>query len=190
MSQAVRQGGLPPLTVERIYTELRTSIRETDNISFRLLGLVPLVSGTALITVMLQKEYLSANLVMLLSLFAGSITLGLFRWELRNIQTCSWLIAYAAALEGGSLAADGTADLVRRPDAPQGIRKTEAEKLIYSVTIVTWLALPYTVAAVPPLSDPRGLSCVATGSLVFLAAVASILANAHHRPGPRTAVSD
>jgi len=189
MSQAVRQGGLPPLTLERIYTDIRTSIRETDDISFRLLGLVPLVSGTALITVMLQKEYLSANLVMLLSLFAGSITLGLFRWELRNIQTCSWLIAYAAALEGRSLA-EGTADLVRRPDAPQGIGKTEAEKLIYSVTIVTWLVLPYAVAAVPPLSDPRGLLCVATGSLVFLAAVASIFADARYGPGPRTAGSD
>jgi hypothetical protein len=78
---------MAPLTLEKIYTELRAGIRETDNISFRLLGLVPLVSGAALIGVIL-KEGTLGPVVTLLSLFAAGVTLGIFRWELRNTQTC------------------------------------------------------------------------------------------------------
>jgi hypothetical protein len=44
----------PVLALERIYAEVRTGIRETDSISFKLLGLVPLVSGAALIGLILK----------------------------------------------------------------------------------------------------------------------------------------
>ncbi len=80
--------------LERIYIELRAGIRETDNISFRLLGLVPLVSGAALIGVVLEKATLGP-VVTLLSLFVAGVTLGIFRWGLRNTQNCTWLIRYA-----------------------------------------------------------------------------------------------
>src|SRR5258707_8061548 len=135
---------LASLDAEKIYTELCTDIRETDNSSFRLLGLVPLVSGTALIGLMFQKDSVPPGLILLLSMFAAAITFGLFRWELRNIQTCSWLIKSAYVIERVALESHGMPELFReRPVAPQKIGKTEAEKFIYTVTLLTWLARPF-----------------------------------------------
>ena len=73
------------------------------------------------------------------ALFAAAITLGLFRWELRNIQNCNWLRKRAEALES---VATITATAVVQPEPPFGIGKTEAEKWMYSVTIFAWLLLP------------------------------------------------
>jgi len=107
---------LASLDAEKIYTELCTDIRATDNASFRLLGLVPLVSGTALIGLVL-KQNLPPGLILLLSLFAAGITFGLFRWELRNIQTCSWLIKSAYVVE--RVALESTRDARAVPRAPR-----------------------------------------------------------------------
>lgn len=78
-----------PLSADRLYAETCTQIRATDEISFKLMGLVPLVSGAALLTLFLKESVSSdkAALVVVLAMFAAVITLGLFRWELRNIQT-------------------------------------------------------------------------------------------------------
>ena len=38
----------PTLSIDKLYEQLNTSIRTTDDISFKLLGLVPLISGAAL----------------------------------------------------------------------------------------------------------------------------------------------
>ena len=90
-----------PVSLDRFYEEIRTSIRATDDISFKLMGLVPLVSGAGLLTLLLKEPIPSAKapLVVALALFAASITLGLLRWELRNIQTCRWLRERAEKLE-------------------------------------------------------------------------------------------
>jgi hypothetical protein len=141
---------MAPLTLEKIYTELRAGIRETDNISFRLLGLVPLVSGAALIGVIL-KEGTLGPVVTLLSLFAAGVTLGIFRWELRNTQTCKWLIRYADCLEQHALNAHEVGAIHHKlPTAPQHIGKTHGEMVIYGTTIVAWLGLPLSTAAWPP----------------------------------------
>lgn len=156
-----------PLALEQIYTEVRTAIRETDRISFKLLGLVPLVSGTAMIGLVVQTRDLPLNLVILVALFASSVTLGLFRWELRNVQTCSWLIKYADAVEAHVLNARGMGEIFRtRPKAPQRIGKAEAEKLIYTTTVIAWLALPFGMAKVPQAPYRLGY-CVAAGVILF-----------------------
>ena len=177
------EGTFPLTTPEKIYTEVRTGIRETDSISFRLIGLVPLVSGSALIGLILDENTLPSRLVIVLAVFAATITLGLFRWELRNVQTCSWLITYADALEAHALAARGIAGVFRpRPKPPQRIGKTEAEKLIYTTTIVAWLALPLAMDA---LSQPfyGDVYWVAAGA-IFIGTVASLFATARVPPIP------
>jgi hypothetical protein len=93
-------------------------------------------------------------------LYAALITLGLFRWELRNIQTCDWLRRRREALEktkqlgapmliderigelrvGDRRIADRRIGKLRIGDLRIG--KTEAEKLIYSLTILAWLSIP------------------------------------------------
>src|SRR5215831_1436885 len=127
------------LAADRVYAETCLNIRATDDISFKLMGIVPLLSGTAILTLFLKEQIPPAHgrLVVALSLFAALITLGLFRWELRNIQTCSWQRRRAEALE--CLAATA---IPKQPKPPRGIGKTEAEKWIYSVTVMAWLSVP------------------------------------------------
>lgn len=176
------------IALEKIYTEIRGGIRETDNISFKLLGLVPLVSGTALIGLIVQTRNLPTSLVILLSLFASSVTLGLFRWELRNVQTCSWLIQYADAIEAYVLSARGAgAIFCPRPKPPQHIGKVEAQKLIYSTTIIAWLALPISVQHDQHLPD-NSLYYLVGATLVLLGTIASWFAKP--RVAPLSAVGE
>jgi len=88
------------LDVAKIYEELSTDIRATDEISFKLMGLVPLVSGTGLLALVLGLPVERAPLLIVFALFAAAVTLGLFRWELRNLQNCRWLIRCADRLAG------------------------------------------------------------------------------------------
>jgi hypothetical protein len=44
------------LAVDRFYAETCASIRATDEISFKLMGLVPFVSGAALLTFFLKES--------------------------------------------------------------------------------------------------------------------------------------
>jgi hypothetical protein len=160
-----------PLSVDRLYSETCTSIRATDEISFKLMGFVPLVSGAALLTLFLKESIPSekAPLVVALALFAALITLGLFRWELRNIQTCSWLRRRAEALEQALMETSGAP---RQPKPPLSIGKTEAEKLIYSITILAWLIMPITLLG--PLDKPSVL-LPAYGAVAILIAILTAL---------------
>ena len=166
---SISEDACEALALEKIYTEVRAGIRETDSISFKLLGLVPLVSGTAMISLVLRSEHVPNNFVILLALFASIVTLGLFRWELRNVQTCSWLINFAGKMELHALKARGMDEILfRRPKPPQGIGKTEAEKLIYTATVLAWLALPFAMNAAP-----QRWYYIAAG-VVFIGTIASL----------------
>jgi hypothetical protein len=162
------------LSTDRFYAEICSSIRATDDISFKLMGFVPLVSGAALLTFFLKEKIAAekAPLVVALALFAALVTLGLFRWELRNIQTCSWLRRRAEALEEALVNASGAP---RQPKPPLKIGKTEAEKLIYSVTVLAWLIMP--MALVGPLDEPRWLLFVyvaVAGLIVILTTLSTL----------------
>lgn len=132
------------LSADRLYAETCNSIRATDDISFKLMGFVPLVSGAALLSLFLKESIApsKAPLVVALALFAALITLGLFRWELRNIQTCGWLRQRAEVLEQALVT---TSHAPIQPKPPNKIGKTEAEKSIYSFTILSWLIMPMIV---------------------------------------------
>jgi hypothetical protein len=62
------------LSVERYYGELCSNIRATDDISFKLLGFVPLISGVGIIGVLSAREKLSlpSEAVALVAPFAPS----------------------------------------------------------------------------------------------------------------------
>src|SRR5271169_2483923 len=88
--------------VSAIYRDLVENIRVTDDISFKLLGTVPLVSGIGsggLSLLTMSGHPLNDFAVLGLSLIGCAITIGLFAWELRNIQRCTWFISRAAKIE-------------------------------------------------------------------------------------------
>lgn len=131
------------VTPAKMYEVLQASIKETDEISFKLLGLVPLVNGAALLTAVLGIGSSRAPAIVVLSLFGAVVTLGLFWWELRNIRYCLWYIKLAESFEAAVLGQVGVPEEVRkRPTAPGGVGKRKAEKLIYSTVVFSCLALP------------------------------------------------
>jgi hypothetical protein len=134
-----------------LYKEICQNIRVTDEISFKLLGIVPISAGIGSSTLtVLEKSSLLTNsysgfIVLVLSIFGALITFGLFQWELRNIQRCKWLIAHDISnpqfkgiaseedLEALELSGIHLAPIRKRPWG-----KTQAEKLIYWTAIGTW----------------------------------------------------
>lgn len=158
------------------YSEICANVRATDEISFKLLGLVPLVSGSGIFVAFLEgkTQALALPAIDLLSLFGAVVTFGLFRWELRNIQTCNWLRERASEIEKETLSdkENGVGQFYHRPGAPLifGLRfgKTEAEKLIYSTSVIAWLSLPW---AVRSASFPTGIHWSIAVVLAFLTLV-------------------
>ncbi|CAN5824944.1 hypothetical protein BH20ACI4_BH20ACI4_03770 [soil metagenome] len=143
------------------YKEICSNIRASDDISFKLLNIVPVMSGigsTAL--VFLEKSGLLSNYssyaVISLSICGALITIGLFKWELRNIQKCNWLIQCAEDFElkvlknaGNQLEKIQYADYKNDKTKTSPITKmpwgkTQAERLIYIVAIVVWF-VPITI---------------------------------------------
>lgn len=87
--------------VVKVYEEICTNIRTSDDISFKLLGFVPLISGSGAAILTLGQIWGNTSnvAVLLISIVASIVTFGLFKWEMRNVQKCDWLIARAAELE-------------------------------------------------------------------------------------------
>jgi hypothetical protein len=176
---------------ENYYTNLNTNIRFTDDISFKLLGLVPLFSGSGMLIAVMRSEYFWSPAIYAIAAFGALVTLGLFRWELRNIQNCLWLISRGAALERTE---DETkaGQFYQRPRSPMGVGKTEAEKLIYGVTIFIWLLLPwlvYSTAQVksnsaPPLNETLNTVYLAFAVIIGVFALLSIVAPLRVAPEP------
>jgi hypothetical protein len=135
------------------YSEICTDIRTTDDISFKLLGFVPLVSGIGIFAVLdlIGGKVASWPTTVFVALFGATITFALYRWELRNIQTCKWLRDRAAELEREEFELT-VGPFLGREQAPmvlgRRMGKTEAEKLLYTTTIAAWLALPAIAAIV------------------------------------------
>jgi len=129
-----------------VYSELCERLRFTDEISFKLLGFVPLVSGATFAVVLLKGDSFLSPAVYYLSALGALITLCLFGWELRNLKTCNHLCQRIDSFPG--------ADPTYENEAPwligeKGrIGKTQVEKLLYSVLTLSWLALPYAVCTI------------------------------------------
>ncbi len=101
------------------------------------------MSGTGLLAILFGEGGLPLPVLSLLSLFAAAVTLGLFWWELWNIQTCHWYIKLAHELEREALAPlNLPKPITTRPDPPGKVGKHNAAKIIYATTIGTWLILP------------------------------------------------
>jgi hypothetical protein len=131
---------------KQLYDQVCANVRTTDDISFKLLGFVPLVSGVGIAVLLSTSTSLSSlPLVVFVGLFGAVVTFGLYRWELKNVNTCIWLIALGRDLERHRFRLT-QGQFLDRPADPEffgrRIGKRAAEKIIYWAAIVAWLLLP------------------------------------------------
>ena len=150
----------PPLTVESRYREMCSDIRFTDDISLKLLGLIPLVSGAGILAVLFagagRSRMDAAILGGFVGVFGAIVTFAIYRWEVRNSKFCSYLNSQVANLESDLRIPSEQSHRLGRPDPPRvwfgpwhpKIGKTEAERILYVAVILSWLALPGVAALV------------------------------------------
>jgi hypothetical protein len=143
MSLSREVGGMSPdeasitPTDDARYQQIYEQVRAKDDVRFKLLSLVPLISGAG-ISILVRTD-LAWGLKCFVSLFGAIVTFSIFRWELRNIQWCDWLLKQAQDI-----------DHVGPPPQPRlrvgrkrvAVGKTEAETILYLAVILAWLVLP------------------------------------------------
>ena len=147
------------------YDAICKEIERTDNISFQILGLVPLISAAGILGLLAEDKIARSPVIFLVSTFAAAVTFGFFRWELRNIQTCNWLRCRATLVDGFKL-----------PNAPGRWGKTEAECLVYSSTMLAWLVLPWVNYFDTLKPWPADLTPLGMTHLIFLVLMLLLLA--------------
>jgi hypothetical protein len=151
MAEDQNKAGDAKLSADRRFQELCAHIRTTDDVSFKLLGLVPIVNGAGIAAVIVKNEMRPSAVIYLVALFAAVVTLALLCWERRNIQICKWLRDRAASLEADALGQGIPAGhFVNFPQSALRLGKTEAEKFVYAVIIASWLLLPWVLNASAP----------------------------------------
>jgi hypothetical protein len=157
---------------ENAWQELCTHIRTTDEISFKLLGFVPAITFSAIAAAFGMDKLRFTPLLVLISLFAAAVTMALWIWERRNIQTCLWMQARAAHIEA-IFGVSPSGHFLRFPAAPGTRGKRDAERIVYGSTIAAWLLLP----AVALFSDKPDFCDLDTGvTFVTYALAAELLA--------------
>jgi hypothetical protein len=148
---------------DAVYQQIYEQIRAKDDVSFKLLSLVPLISGAGIsILVKTDTEW---GLKCFVSGFGAIVTFSIFRWELRNIQWCDWYLERAGRMERTERLPETGLRVTRQTLVAFG--KTEAEVVLYLAVILTWLLLPGVVA----LFRPEGSPGVLAGTLALVVGV-------------------
>jgi hypothetical protein len=133
-----------------VYREVCAGIRATDEVSLKLLAAVPLAAGIGIpLLVRSPSAFVPGVARCLLGLFAAVATFSIYRWERKNVATCSHLRRWAATLERdhfrlapGESQRVGSAPHGAIPGPPFLGRqwgKTQAEALLYWAVILGWL---------------------------------------------------
>ena len=129
---------------DMFYSEICSKIRATDDISFKLLGFVPLLSGSAIFLLLFKGSELKHASIVLLCIAGAVVTIGLFLWERRNIKTCKMFREAAAELEAicsqDWIKPYSVLEMKNPPRKYSSIMgKTEAEIIIYMASILVWV---------------------------------------------------
>jgi hypothetical protein len=143
--------------VGELYRACCEGARATDEISLKLLAALPVVTGVGVGLVLPDGSAgggESARAVVV-GLFGLLVSFAVYRWELRNVQTCGWYLERAAQIEEMYLIPPGGARIDpphRRPAPPSpvlagrripagGIGKRRAENLLYVTVMCAWFTL-------------------------------------------------
>jgi FtsH-binding integral membrane protein len=159
----------------KAYEELCTSYRAIDDFRAKLLGFLPLASGTG---ILLSKNNIASqaeSFLIAIGVFGFLVTLGLFSYEIYGIKKCAALIETGERMEG-LLQVEG--QFRKRPqNFMRVINEPFAAGVIYPTVLAAWAFLTLTGAW--PESNPW------ISILIFTVGFASTLIYDYHlrKPG-------
>jgi len=150
----------------KVYEQLCNSYRAIDDFRAKLLGFLPLATGTgAFLLLTDQAKVLSMqNLFRPIGFFGLVITLGLFSYELYGIKKCDSLIKDGKDLEENVLKVRNGQFATRPHGVALLINEPFAASLIYPAVLAAWTFLAF---AFPTLQDPLPSQSQGIGALKF-----------------------
>ena len=137
----------------KVYEQLCNSYRAIDDFRAKLLGFLPLATGTGVFLLITDQAKIVSmqNLFQPIGLFGLVITLGLFFYELYGIKKCTHLIRIGKELEEKVLEVSNGQFATRPPGVALLINEPFAASLIYPAVLAAWTFL---VFAFPTVQDP------------------------------------
>jgi hypothetical protein len=130
---------------EAAYSQVCTSYHAVDDFRMKLLGLLPIATGTGVFLLLSGNDASGeasrevSDLLFAIGLLGAAFTLGLFAFELYGIKRCHYLIRTGRRLEM-KLRVDG--QFLNRPQELMGfIYEPLASAFIYSASLAAWLFL-------------------------------------------------
>ena len=131
-----------------IYQELCASYRAIDDFRAKLLGFLPLATGTGIFLLFTDREKMDVvrQFLLPIGVFGFVVTLGLFCYEIYGIRKCGALIGAGKQLERLLRIEDGQFTERPREDV-WFINKPFAAGIIYPAVLAAWmyLALVFTL---------------------------------------------
>jgi hypothetical protein len=138
-----------------MYEEISNSFHKVDEFRAKLLGFLPLASGTLMSVLLRDGSVVSYTSTCVLCVFGALITMGLYFYELRGVQRCNILVRLGASLEDnlgfrGPFTAKNTT-----PRIVGVIGATGAAFVIYPTVFAAWVFVALL---------PRGLGAAVVGA--------------------------
>jgi hypothetical protein len=152
----------------KVYEQLCNSYRAIDDFRAKLLGFLPLATGTGVFLLLTDQAKLLSmqNLFRPIGFFGIVITLGLFFYELYGIKKCTRLIERGKHLEEKVLKVSDGQFATRPPGVALLINEPFAASLIYPAVLAAWTFVAF---AFPTLQDPLPSQSQGIGPLKFQA---------------------
>jgi hypothetical protein len=154
---------VPPESVKELYDRICESYHAVDDFRMKLLGLLPVATGTGVFLLLSGNAGKSGGQVpealSAIGIFGALFTFGLFTYELFGIKKCHYLIEAGRRLE----AALGIRGQFRtRPRYAAGfLNEPFASSIIYPASTAAWIFLALFFTSKEPLdcrpSGSRGL---------------------------------
>lgn len=131
-------------TLEFEYGEVCRSHAATVDFRGKLLALLPIASGAALFLLLEQRD--SDAPLAAIGIFGCAVTLGLFIYELRNIQECNELIRQGGGIEEALGVPNGMRRFKDKPKARLNgfLGATGAGWIVYTAIFCGWLYVALT----------------------------------------------
>jgi len=150
----------PQDEILKVYEQLCNSYRAIDDFRAKLLGFLPLATGTGVFLLVTDRTKIDFILFLPIGIFGFAITLGLFFYELYGIKKCTYLIKAGIELENDLRIKNGQFT-GRPPGVAILINEPLAAAVIYPAVLAAWTFLALAFQDQPQANAPLIISVTA-----------------------------